>query len=66
MQAYKLDPRDPAVPYALALLYAQDRRWTEALRWAELLQAVDPANPQAQQLVERLRAEARAGAKPGR
>ena len=55
--AYRLDPRDPAVPYALALLHANERRWSDALLWAERAQAGDPANPQAQLLVQRLKAQ---------
>jgi tetratricopeptide (TPR) repeat protein len=58
-EAWRLDPSDPAVPYAMTLLLANQQRWKDALRWAERLQEADPANPQAAQLVQRLRAQAR-------
>jgi predicted CXXCH cytochrome family protein len=57
-EAWRIDARDPAAPYALALLLAQDKRWKDALAWAERMQAADPGNAQAAQLVARLRAEA--------
>ena len=63
-EAYRLDARDPAIPYALALLYANERRWGDALTWAERLQSIDPANSQAQQLVQRLRAQGAGASSP--
>ncbi len=66
IEAHRLDPRDPSIPYALAVLLAQQRRWPEALQWAEKMQAIDPGNPQVQQFIERLRAQAKAGAGQGK
>jgi len=63
-EAYRLDERDPAIAYALALLYANERRWGDALSWAERLQRIDPANAQAQQLVQRLRAQGAGASSP--
>jgi Flp pilus assembly protein TadD len=54
-QARALDPADPAVAYALAVLYAQQGRRQEALREAEALQQLQPGDPQAGQLLQRLR-----------
>jgi tetratricopeptide (TPR) repeat protein len=54
-RAQKLDPFDASTPYALAVLHAQAGWWEEALKWGETLQALDPANPQVRQFVERLR-----------
>jgi tetratricopeptide (TPR) repeat protein len=53
LQVQKLDPRDPATCYALAVFYAQGRQYAQALPWAEKLLALDPANAQARQLVGR-------------
>jgi predicted CXXCH cytochrome family protein len=55
LQAQKLDRRDPATCYALAVFYAQGEQYTKALPWAERMLALDPANPQARQLVAELR-----------
>jgi predicted CXXCH cytochrome family protein len=55
LQARRIDPTDPAVPYALAVLYAQQGRHVDALREAEALQQLQPGNPQAAQLLQRLR-----------
>jgi len=57
LQAQKLEPRDPAICYALAVLYAQGRQYAQALPWAEKALALDPANVQARQLVNELRAK---------
>jgi len=54
-QAQRLDPLDGASAYALAVLHAQAGQWDQALRWGETLLALDPANPQSRQFVERLR-----------
>ena len=53
--AQKRDPRDPAICYALAVFYVQGRQYTQALSWTEKLLVLDPANPQAKQLLAELR-----------
>ncbi|MBL6614896.1 MAG: hypothetical protein ISP45_12860 [Reyranella sp.] len=58
LKAQSLAPSDRAIAYALAVFYAQDRRWFLAVPWAEKLLALDPADPQARQFLERLRATA--------
>ena len=55
LQAQRLDPRDAATCYALAVFYAQGRQYAQALPWAEKLLALDPTNAQATQLVSELR-----------
>ena len=54
-KARELAPTDPAIVYALAVFYAQQGRRTDALRQAEALQQLQPGNPQAAQLLQRLR-----------
>jgi Flp pilus assembly protein TadD len=54
-QARELDPGDPAIAYALAVFYAQQGRRTDALREAEALQQLQPGDPQAARLLQRLR-----------
>ncbi len=55
VDAARLDPRDPAILYALATVYAQHRKWRQALVWAEKLEAIDGGDPQTKQLLERVR-----------
>jgi len=57
LKAQSLAPSDRAAVYALAVFYAQDRRWFLAVPWAEKLVALDPADPQAQQFLAQLRAQ---------
>jgi predicted CXXCH cytochrome family protein len=64
LKAQSLSPADRAITYALAVFYAQDRRWFLAIPWAEKLVSLDPADPQAQQFLERVRTGAQAD--PGR
>jgi predicted CXXCH cytochrome family protein len=59
LKAQSLAASDRAITYALAVFYAQDRRWFLAVPWAEKLVALDPADPQAQQFLAQLRAGAR-------
>ena len=40
--------------YALAVFYAQGGQQAQALEWANKLLALNPADPQARQLVQRL------------
>ena len=54
-KARDLAPTDPAIAYALAVLYAQQGQRADALREAEALQRLQPGNPQAAQLLQRLR-----------
>jgi predicted CXXCH cytochrome family protein len=55
-RARELDPGDAATVYALAVFYAQQGNRAAALREAEALQQLQPGNPQAAQLLQRLRA----------
>jgi predicted CXXCH cytochrome family protein len=55
LEAQRLDPLDAAAPYALAVFYAQAGQRSQALEWAEKLLALNPTDPQANQLVARLR-----------
>jgi tetratricopeptide (TPR) repeat protein len=64
LKAQSLAPSDRATIYALAVFYAQDRRWFLAIPWAEKLVSLDPADPQAQQFLAQVRAGAQAD--PGR
>jgi predicted CXXCH cytochrome family protein len=57
LQAQKLDPGDPAICYALAVLYVQGQQYAKALPWAEKLLALEPANTEARQLVGELRSK---------
>ena len=59
LQAQRLDPRDAATCYALAVFYVQGRQYAQALPWAEKLLALDPTNTQAMQLVSELRGQKR-------
>jgi predicted CXXCH cytochrome family protein len=55
-KARELAPTDPAIAYALAVFYAQQGRRADAVHEAEALQRLQPGNPQATQLLQRLRA----------
>ncbi len=55
LQAQRLDPMDAATTYALAVFYAQDGQQTQALAWAEKLQALAPTDPQVARFVASLR-----------
>jgi Flp pilus assembly protein TadD len=54
LKAQRLDPADPAPPYTLAILYAQVGQRQEALAWAKKLQAINPQDTQAGQLIAKL------------
>ena len=55
LQAQRIDPLDPAMPYALAVLYAQGGQRAQALTAAETLQALRPGDPQVARLLQQLR-----------
>jgi predicted CXXCH cytochrome family protein len=59
LKAQALAPSDRSIAYALAVFYSQDRRWFLAIPWAEKLVTLDPIDPQAQQFLTQLRANAR-------
>ena len=55
MKAQALDPRDPAIAYALTVLYVQENDWSRAAAAADTLAATSPGDPQAQALIDRVR-----------
>jgi predicted CXXCH cytochrome family protein len=55
LSAQRLDPLSVESAYALAVFYAQGGQQSQALEWADKLQALNPADPQVQQFVQRLR-----------
>ncbi len=65
LAAHQLDPRDPAIANALAILYAQQQRWERALPFAEELVKLAPEEPGPRQLLRRIRAELSASADSG-
>jgi tetratricopeptide (TPR) repeat protein len=54
LSAQRLDPLSVESADALAVFYAQHRQRSQALEWADKLQALNPADPQVQQFVQRL------------
>ena len=56
-QAYRIAPRDPAIVQALAIFYAQDGRWSEALGYGEELVRLVPDEDGSRQFVEQIGAE---------
>ena len=55
VQAQALDPGDPAIAYALTILYVQGSDWSRAAAAAEKLAALSPGDPQVQALIDRIR-----------
>jgi Flp pilus assembly protein TadD len=53
--AERLDPRDPATLYALAIFHAQNGERSQALEWADKLQAIAPDDPDVGRLVAGLK-----------
>jgi lipopolysaccharide biosynthesis regulator YciM len=49
-----MDQHDPDIVRALALLYAQQRQWRQALPYAEQLRNLRPDAPEPRQLLQRL------------
>jgi Flp pilus assembly protein TadD len=56
-EAQRLSPNDPAAPYALAVLYAQQQRHADALSAARKAQQLAPDDQQLRQFVQRLEAQ---------
>lgn len=56
--AHEMEARDPDVLNALVQYYGQNRRYAQALLYAERLASLLPRDPRLAQLVERLRIEA--------
>ena len=56
LRADSLAPGTPAFLMALAILYAQEGRWAEALPWAERLVELD-GDTDARNLLDRIRSE---------
>jgi predicted CXXCH cytochrome family protein len=54
LTAQRLDPLNRESVYALAVFYAQGGQQAQALQWGDRLLALNPADPQAQQFVQRL------------
>ena len=55
VKAQKIDPNDPEIAYALAVLYLQENEWSRARDAAENLARLLPGNPQAQELIDHIR-----------
>ena len=55
VKAEKIDPEDPEIAYALAVLYAQGNDWSRARDAAARLAALSPGNPRVQELLDRIR-----------
>jgi predicted CXXCH cytochrome family protein len=56
-QARQIDPRDPAIAYALVVFYVQQGQWEQALPHARDLMALAPGAPEPQQLLQRIESE---------
>jgi tetratricopeptide (TPR) repeat protein len=64
LKAYGMDRHDPDIVYALALLYAQQQQWRQALPYAEELYRLLPDAPEPRQLLQRLQEAAAAEEHP--
>ena len=60
-EAARLNPNDPAASYALAVLFAQQQRYADALAAARRAAQLAPGDPQPHQLVQQLEARNRTG-----
>ncbi len=56
LKAHSIDDSDAAIPYALAVLYAQAGQGEKAFEWAGRAKALAPDDAQTQQLLEQLKA----------
>jgi predicted CXXCH cytochrome family protein len=61
LKAYGIDQHDPDIVHALALLYAQQRHWRQALPYAETLRNLRPDAPEPRQLLQRIQEAVSAG-----
>lgn len=55
LAALERAPEDPEIVYALSVFYAQERRWEEAVPYAERLVALAPDAPQAREWLRQVR-----------
>ena len=55
LESYRVGPEDPSVVQALAIFYAQDAQWDEALEWAERLVEMLPDEPGALLFLDEIR-----------
>jgi Flp pilus assembly protein TadD len=58
LAAQELDPAEPDYPRALAILYAQQNRWTEAAAMARRVLALQPDDPAAHQMADQFQRRA--------
>jgi tetratricopeptide (TPR) repeat protein len=65
LAAHRLGTRDPAIANALAIYYAQQERWEEALPFAEELLELAPEAPGPRQLLWQIRQALSAPARGG-
>ena len=61
LEAHRIDPRDPEIIHAVAVLYAQQRRWEQAQLYVDKLIERVPEAPGPRQLRRRNQAELAAG-----
>ena len=54
LRAHELEPRDPDVVNALAVFYIQERRWQEALPYAQKLVELLPNAPGPRQMLQEI------------
>ncbi len=65
-RANGIDSNDLDIIYALAVFYAQDRRWREALPYAQTLTEISPNTAEPRQLLTRIQGQlASADGEPG-
>ncbi len=64
--AHKLSPRTPDYLNALAIFYAQQKRWARAIACAEELARIEPHNTQVRSLLEHVKREAARAKKPSK
>jgi tetratricopeptide (TPR) repeat protein len=61
LKAYGVDPHDADIVQALVIFYAQQRRWRQALPYAEELRRLRPDTPEPRQLLQRIQDAVAAG-----
>jgi Flp pilus assembly protein TadD len=54
LQAHHVDSMDPGIVNALIILYMQEKRWQDALGFAEKLRMLLPEEPGVQQLINQI------------